>query len=160
MRTPDAGTTDLPISGVLALGPVRGAVESLQQLLAQPEFATDMLVIVGDSSESQHKRETYQEIFGMLGRARRSVVWIPGPVDGPLERDIRRAYETAKARPPARRARILLLTPGAPPADVGPAAEEILSELMHTFEPRLAARVERPALFMLRDRGGHEWLEV
>jgi hypothetical protein len=96
----------------------------------------------------------------MLGRARRSVVWIPGPVDGPLERDVRRAYETAKARPPARRTRILLLTPGAPPADVSPAAEEILSELMHTFEPRLAARVERPALFMLRDRGGHEWLEV
>jgi hypothetical protein len=160
MRAPRASTTDPPIPGVLALGPVRGAVESLQQLLALPEFATDMIVIVGDASESDHKRETYHEIFSMLGQARRSVVWIPGPVDGPLERDVRRAYETAKARPPTRHGRILLLTADAPPADVGPAAEEILAELMHTFEPRLAARVERPALFMLRDRGRSEWLEL
>jgi hypothetical protein len=160
MHAPGASTTDPPIAGVLALGPVRGAVESLQQLLALPEFATDMIVIVGDSSDSDHKRETYHEIFGILGRARRSVVWIPGPVDGQFERDVRRAYETAKARPPTRHGHILLLTPDAPPAEVGPAAEPILAELLHTFEPGLAARVERPALFMLRERGRAEWLEL
>ena len=151
---------DASISGVLALGPVRGAVESLQQLLALPEFATDMIVILGDSSESEHKREIYHEIFSLLGRARRPVVWIPGPVDGHLERDVRRAYETAKAQPPSRHAQVLLLTPDAPPADLDTTADEILAELMHTFEPRLAARVERPALFMLRDRGRAEWLEL
>jgi hypothetical protein len=152
--------TDHPISGMLALGPVRGAVESLEQVLALPELAGDMIVIVGDESAAPEKRETYRRIFTALGRARRPVVWIPGRVDGALDREVRRAYEAAQGAATARRARILLFMPGVPPSELGKEAEDIVEELMHTFQPRFAARAERPALYVLRDHGGSDWLEV
>lgn len=152
--------TDRPITRMLALGPVRGALESLEQVLAQPELATDMIVIVGDESASAGKRETYRNLFAALGRARRPVLWVPGPIDRALEHEVRRAYETAEAHPPTQQAPILLFTPGKPPSDMAAVTDEILNELLETFKPGLAARVERPALYVLRDHGGSEWLEV
>lgn len=154
--------TDHPITGMLALGPVRGAIGSLRQVLALHEFDSDTIVIVGDASASPQKREAYRNLFAALGRARRSVVWVPGPVDRVLESELRRAYEMAEAeaRPISRRTEVVLFSPGMPPSDLGTITDEILDELLHTFRPGLAARVERPALYALRDRGGSEWDEV
>jgi hypothetical protein len=145
---------------MLALSPVRGARESLEQVLAEPDLASDMIVIVGDETVSAGKRATYRALFAALGRARRPVLWVPGPIDRALEDDLRRAYETAEAHSPTQLAPILLFTPGRPPSDLGDVTDEILNELLATFKPGLAARVERPALYVLRDHGGSEWVEV
>jgi hypothetical protein len=145
---------------MLALSPARGALESLEQVLAEPDLASDMIVIVGDATVSVGKRDLYRNLFAALGRARRPVLWVPGPVDRALEHEVRRAYETAEPHPPTQQAPILLFTPGKPPSDLGDVTDEILNELLETFKPGLAARVERPALYVLRDHGGSEWLEV
>ena len=86
---------DQAITGVMALGPTRGAVATLEHVLALPDFAEDAIVIVGDLDDYPGKRETYRRLFTTLGRARRGVFWAPGPVDGVLAREVARAYETA-----------------------------------------------------------------
>ena len=74
---------------MLALAPERGAVETLEEVLALPDLAADMIVILGDPDDSPGKREMYRELFSALGRARRAVLWAPGPVDGALAREVR-----------------------------------------------------------------------
>jgi hypothetical protein len=148
------------INGLLALGPGRAAVATLEQALAEPDLANDVVAIVGDSSREREKRDTYHAIFSVLGWAQRPVLWIPGPVDGAFEREVRSAYGTVAARLASRSPRNLLFTPGAQPANVDPTSAEIVSALVRTFEPRLAPRCERPAAYLVRERGRPEWLEI
>ena len=93
--------SDHAISGVMALGATRGAVATLEHVLALPDFAADAIVVVGDLDDYPGKRETYRRLFTTLGRARRGVVWAPGPVDGALAREVRWAYEAAWPLPAA-----------------------------------------------------------
>ena len=135
------------VTGVMALGPTRGAVATLEHVLALPDFAEDAIVVVGDLDDYPGKRETYRRLFTTLGRARRGVLWAPGPVDGALAREVAWAYETAWPRWAAE-------PRGSMPTN------DLLGELMHTFEPRLAARVARPAVYLVRERERPQWLEV
>jgi hypothetical protein len=48
---------------------------------------------------------------------------------------------------------------GSPPR-LTPAEKGIVAELMHPSSPHLAAHEERPAVYLLRNRGGPEWLEL
>jgi hypothetical protein len=151
--------TDRAITGVLALCPGRAAAATLEQVLAQPDLANDLIVIVGDSSRQRDKRATYRAIFSTLGRVRRPVLWVPEYTESAFEGEVGRAY--ASAQPPASRsARGLLVMRGATPSDLGPPADELVGELLRTFRPRLAPRVERPAVYALRDQGSREWLEL
>jgi hypothetical protein len=152
--------TEQHITGVLALGPGRAALATLEQVLAQSDLRDDMIAIVGDADGRREKRDTYRALFSTLGRARRPVLWVPGPVDGRLEPELRRAYDAAGPRPAAQTPRNVLFARQAPPTDIGPAAGAIVAELMRTFEPRLAPRLERPAVYLVRERGHPEWLEL
>ena len=139
--------SDHAISGVMALGATRGAVATLEHVLALPDFAADAIVVVGDLDDYPGKRETYRRLFTTLGRARRGVVWAPGPVDGALAREVRWAYESAWPLPAAEP------RGSTPPSD-------LIVELMRMFEPRRAARVERPAVYLVRERERPQWVEV
>ena len=151
---------DRAITGALALCPGRAAAATLEEVLAQPDLANDLIVIVGDSSRRQDKRATYRAIFSTLGRIRRPVLWIPEYTESAFESEIRRAYESAQPPPASRSARGLLVMRGARPSDLGPPADELVGELLRTFRPRLAPRVERPAVYAVRDQGSREWLEL
>jgi hypothetical protein len=157
---------DQRISGLVALGPMRAVTASLQQVLAQPDLAGDLIVIVGDENRQREKRDTYRSLFSTLGRVQRPALWVPGPADGGLEREVRSAYGlagqvSAAQRPAPRSRRSLLLTPrGAAPPDLGVMAGALLSELMRTFEPRLAPRAERPAVYSVNERARSAWLEL
>jgi hypothetical protein len=117
-------------------------------------------VIQGTSGDVRGRRAIYRELFGALGRARRTALWIPGLADGPFEREVLDAYRTATAPHATRYPGALLLTLRARPRCLTPAEAEIVGELSRTFNPRLAARVERPAVYRLRDHGGQQWLEL
>jgi hypothetical protein len=139
---------DQAITGVMALGPGRGAVATLEHVLALPDFADDAIVVVGDLDDYPGKRETYRRLFTTLGHARRGVLWAPGPVDGALAREVRTAYESAwplRTSEPGRRSELLV---------------DLLDELMRTFKPHLAARVARPAVYIVRERERPQWLEL
>ena len=138
--------TERAITGALALCPGRAAAATLEQLLAQPDLANDLIVIVGDSSRQRDKRATYRAIFSTLGRVRRPVLWVPEHTESAVERDVGRAYESAQPPPASRSARGLLTMRGARPSDLGSPADELVRELLRTFRPRLAPRVERPAV--------------
>jgi hypothetical protein len=108
--------TDRAITGVLALCPGRAAAATLEQVLAQPDLANDLIVIVGDSSRQRDKRATYRAIFSTLGRVRRPVLWVPEYTESAFEREVRRAYASAQPRPTSRSARGLLMMRGARPS--------------------------------------------
>jgi hypothetical protein len=147
------------VTGVLALAPGRAAMRTLERVLAEPGLASDMLVIVGDSGRQREKRAGYRSIARTLGRVQRPALWVPGPVDGIFEREMRQAYGTA-ARPVVRAPHGVLFTHGAWTASLGPATDDIVGELMRTFEPRFAPRLERPAIYRVGERGRREWLEL
>jgi hypothetical protein len=157
---------DERITGLVALGPMRAATASLQQVLAQPDLAGDLIVIVGDANRRREQRDTYRSLFGTLGRVQRPALWVPGPADGGLEREVRSAYGLAERgsavqRPATRSTRSVLLTPqGAAPSGLDVMAAAMFSELMRTFEPRLAPRAERPAVYSVSERGRSAWLEL
>jgi uncharacterized protein len=68
---------------LLALGQIRGDVESLERLLHElPE--TDAVAIVGDLGAPFSREDTYRAIFKTLGDADRTAFWVPGPNDAPL----------------------------------------------------------------------------
>jgi hypothetical protein len=54
----------------------------------------------------------------------------------------------------------VLFAPRASSSTPEPFAHELLDELTATFMPRLAARVQRPAVYLVRGGGGTEWLEL
>ena len=139
---------DQAITGAMALGPGRGAVATLEHVLELPDFAEDAIVIVGDLDDYPGKRETYRRLFTTLGHARRGVLWAPGPVDGALAREVRRAYEAAWP-----------LQISDPRRSSAP-ANDLLGELMRMFKPHLAARVARPAVYLVRERERPQWLEL
>jgi hypothetical protein len=153
-------------TGLVALGPMRAATASLQRVLAQPELAGDLIVIVGDANRGREKRDAYRAIFSTLGRVHRPALWVPGPADGGLEREVRSAYGpsarlSAGQRPARHSTRSVLLTSqGAAPPDLDLRAAAMLGELMRTYEPRLAPRAERPAIYSLSERGRSAWLEL
>jgi hypothetical protein len=147
-------------AGLLALAPERGAVETLGQVLALRDLAADMIVIQGASGDVRGRRAIYRELFGALGRARRAALWIPGLADGPYEREVLDAYRAATAPRATRYRGALLLTPSALPSRLASVEAELVGELSRTFTPRFAARSERPAAYLLRDRGGSQWLEL
>jgi hypothetical protein len=155
---------DQRITGLVALGPMRAATASLQQVLAQPDLAGDLIVIVGDANRRREKRDTYRSLFSTLGRVHRPALWVPGPADAGLEREVRSAYGLgglAAKRPARRSTRSVLLTPQSEgPQGLDLMAAAMLSELMRTFEPRLAPRGERPAAYSLSERGRSAWLEL
>jgi hypothetical protein len=120
-----------------------------------------MVLVQGNTRDSPGKRATYRAMFATLGRARRTVLWVPGSFDARFERDVQGAYGTSSVPPRTRIMEgVLLLTPGTRPEELSPAETAILAELAHRFNPRLAARTERPAVYLVRDRGGPEWLEL
>jgi hypothetical protein len=139
---------DQAITGVMALGPSRGAVATLEHVLALPDFAADAIVVVGDLDDYPGKRETYRRLFTTLGRARRGVLWAPGLVDGALAREVHWAYESAWP------------LPASEPRGSSAPANDLLGELMRMFKPRLAARVARPAVYLVRERERPQWLEL
>jgi hypothetical protein len=148
------------ITGVLALAPERGAVETLEEVLALPDLSADMIVIQGASGDVRGRRAIYRELFAALGRARRTVLWIPGPVDRQYEREVLDSYRAMTAPRLTRRSGALLLAAHARPLGLTPAEAEIVAELSHSFNPRLAARIDRPAVYLLRDHGGRQWIEL
>jgi hypothetical protein len=129
------------ITGVLALAPERGAVETLDEVLALPDLAADMIVIQGASGDVRGRRAIYRELFGALGRARRTALWISGLADGQYEREVLDAYRTTTAPRATRYPGALLLTLSARPSCLTPAEAEIVGELSRTFNPRFAARI-------------------
>lgn len=151
---------DQAITGVLALCPGRTAAATLEQVLAQPDLASDLIVIVGDSRRQRDKRATYRAIFSTLGRVRRPVLWVPEDTESAFEREVRRAYESAQPPPSSRSTRDLLVMRGTKPSELGPPAEELVGELLRTFRPRLAPRVQRPAVYAVRSQSSREWLEI
>ena len=70
------------------------------------------------------------------------------------------AYRTTAAPRATRYPGALLLTLSARPSRLTSAEAEIVGELSRTFNPGLAARIERPAVYLLRDHGGRQWLEL
>jgi hypothetical protein len=147
---------DQPITGAIALEPVRGAVATLEHVLALPDFANDTIVIVGDLDDYRRKRDAYRQIFTVLGRARRGVVWVPALVDRALERDVCRTYELAQAWPASQ----LTFAPRVPAPGLGAPANAVLEELIRTFKPRLAPRAARPAVYLVREHERPQWLEL
>jgi hypothetical protein len=147
------------ITGVLALAPERGAVETLNEVLALPDLAADVIVIHG-SGDARDRRDIYRKLFRALGRARRSALWIPGLADAQYRAQVLDAYRTATAPRFTGYPAAVLLTSPSSPSSLTPAEAEIVGELSRTFTSRFAARAERPAVYLLRDHGGRQWLEL
>ena len=138
---------------VLAVASI-GAVTTLQH---RASSSRDAQVELGQvQREFDGKRATYRAIFSTLGRIRRPVLWVPEYTESAFEREVRRAYESAQLPPASRSARGLLAMRGARPSHLGPPADELVGELLRTFRPRLAPRVERPAVYAVRDQDSRE----
>jgi Icc-related predicted phosphoesterase len=87
------------ITTVLAIGPVRDDVASLERVLAQPDAAADAIAVVGDLGTAWSKRETYRALFAALGHTGLPTFWIPGAIDAPLGDHLREAYSMEIAFP-------------------------------------------------------------
>ena len=74
------------IRRVLAVGPIRGAIEPLQRLLGEelPRLEADAIAVVGDLGTAWSKPETYRAVFKTLGEADLPAFWVPGPIDAPI----------------------------------------------------------------------------
>jgi len=73
------------IQRVLAVGPIRGAVEQLQQLLSEEtDLEVDAVAVVGDLGVAWSKPDTYRAVFRTLGEAGLPTFWVPGPIDAPI----------------------------------------------------------------------------
>ena len=147
------------ITGALALCPGRAAGATLREVIAQPDLANDLIVIVGDSSRRQDKRTTFRDIQHARSHPA-SRALDSEYTESALESEVRRAYESAQPAPVSHSARGLLVMRGARPSDLGPPADELVGELLCTFRPHLAPRVERPAVYAVHDQGSREWLEL
>jgi hypothetical protein len=69
-------------------------------------------------------------------------------VDSALAREVSWAYESAWP------------LPASEPRGSSAPANDLLGELLRTFNPRLAARVARPAVYLVRERERPQWLEL
>lgn len=85
---------------LLAIGPVRGAVDQLEQLLQDvPEDRADAVAVVGDLCAVFSKAETYRSIFSALGHAGRPAYWVPGRLDAPVGDYLRESANVEIAYP-------------------------------------------------------------
>jgi hypothetical protein len=85
---------------LLAIGPVRGAVDQLEQVLEEvPEDGADAVGVVGDLCAVFSKVDTYRAIFSALGHAGRPAYWVPGRLDAPIRDYLRESYNFEIAYP-------------------------------------------------------------
>jgi uncharacterized protein len=89
------------IQRVLAVGPIRGAVEKLQQLLDEEArgLEVDAVAVIGDLGVAWSKPDTYRAIFKALGEADLPAFWVPGPVDAPISDYMRESFNMEIAFP-------------------------------------------------------------
>jgi Icc-related predicted phosphoesterase len=89
------------IQRVLAVGPIRGAVEQLQRLLREERsgLEVDAVAVVGDLGAAWSKPDTYRAVFRALGEADIPAFWIPGPMDAPISEYLRESYNMEVAFP-------------------------------------------------------------
>jgi uncharacterized protein len=89
------------IQRVLAVGPIRGAVEQLQRLLREERsgLEVDAVAVVGDLGAPWSKPDTYRAVFRALGEADLPAFWIPGPMDAPISEYLRESYNMEVAFP-------------------------------------------------------------
>lgn len=82
------------IQKVLAVGPIRGAVDPLQRLLAEelPGLEVDAVAVVGDLGVPWSDSDTYRAVFKALGETGLPAFWIPGPIDAPISEYLRESY--------------------------------------------------------------------
>jgi uncharacterized protein len=85
---------------LLAIGPVRGAVDQLEQVLKEvPGDGADAVAVVGDLCAVFSKVDTYRAIFRALGHAGRPAYWVPGPLDAPISDYLRESANVEIAYP-------------------------------------------------------------
>jgi Icc-related predicted phosphoesterase len=89
------------IRKVLAVGPIRGAVQPLQRLLGEelPGLKVDAVAVVGDLGVAWSKPDTYRAVFKALGETGLPALWIPGPLDAPISEYLRESYNMEIAFP-------------------------------------------------------------
>jgi Icc-related predicted phosphoesterase len=90
------------VTKILAIGPVREDVASLERVLAQPGHEDHAVAVVGDLGAAWSSRETYRGIFKALGHAGNPVFWVPGSIDAPLGDHLREAHAMEIAFPQLR----------------------------------------------------------
>jgi uncharacterized protein len=86
---------------VLAVGPIRGAVEPLQQLLGEELSGLDVdaVAVVGDLGAAWSKPDTYRAVFKALGEAGLPAFWVPGSTDAPISEYLRESSNMEIAFP-------------------------------------------------------------
>ncbi len=89
------------IRKVLAVGPIRGAVEPLERLLRDelPRLEVDAIAVVGDLGAAWSKPDTYRALFKALGEADTPAYWVPGPVDAPISEYMSESFNMEIAFP-------------------------------------------------------------
>jgi uncharacterized protein len=88
------------IRKLVAVAGINGAVEPLEQLLAElPSSDGVAVAVVGDLGAPWSRQDTYRAIFRALGEAARQTFWIPGPTDAPLGEYLRESYNMEIAFP-------------------------------------------------------------
>jgi uncharacterized protein len=92
------------IRRVLAVGPIRGAIEPLQRLLGDelPRLEADAIAVVGDLGTAWSKREAYRAIFKTLGETDLPTFWVPGPIDAPISEYLSESHNMEIAFPKLR----------------------------------------------------------
>jgi Icc-related predicted phosphoesterase len=92
------------IRRVLAVGPIRGAIEPLQRLLAEelPRLEADAIAVVGDLGTAWSKPESYRAVFKTLGEADLPAFWVPGPIDAPISEYLSESHNMEVAFPKLR----------------------------------------------------------
>jgi uncharacterized protein len=89
------------IRKILAVGPIRGAVEPLKRLLGEElsGLGVDAVAVVGDLGVAWSKPDTYRAVFRALGEADTPTFWVPGPIDAPISEYLREASNMEVAFP-------------------------------------------------------------
>jgi Icc-related predicted phosphoesterase len=89
------------IQKVLAVGPIRGAVEPLERLLGDElsGLEVDAVAVVGDLGAAWSRPDTHRAVFRALGEADIPAFWVPGPVDAPISEYLRQASNMEVAFP-------------------------------------------------------------
>jgi len=78
---------------LLVAGPLNGATDALERLLAQVSGdEIDLIAVVGDLGAPWSKPDTFRETFRTLGESGLPAFWVPGPTDAPLRQYLRESY--------------------------------------------------------------------
>jgi uncharacterized protein len=88
------------IRTVLALGAIRGELDSLETVLdGLLGLGADAAVVVGDLGAPWSKWDVYRRIFDALGTAGKPTFWVPGPNDAPVSKYLLESYNLEIAYP-------------------------------------------------------------